>query len=144
MHLFLSTNHRFMIVNRKVHCSLGVHWVLLIVTGCWRPVWWGVHRYHSDLPLWSSGGHGNTQEKPARSEDWSFTITYHIYNIYNIIYIYIWKLGCWRQVKSYVMDWLAKDLKCESDQAIKEIKGIRGKIYGIMTINQLIVLASHA
>ena len=24
-----------------------------------------VHRYHPDLPLWSSGGHGNTQEKPA-------------------------------------------------------------------------------
>ena len=29
-------------------------------------------------------------------------------------------------------------------QPIKEIKGIRGKISGIMTINQLIVLASHA
>ena len=29
-------------------------------------------------------------------------------------------------------------------QPIKEIKGIRGKIFGIMTINQLIVLASHA
>ena len=35
-------------------------------------------------------------------------------------------------------------VRLKRKQPIKEIKGIRGKISGIMTINQLIVLASHA